>query len=376
MAPDVRQGLEALLAHRADIIREAIAICEIPAPTLQEERRAAHVRQRMEALDLGTPRTDPVGDVICELPGRSDRPTVVLMAHLDTVFPIDTPIVVRQDGDRLYGPGIGDNSIAVAALLWLGRYLKPLHDRGPLVLAANVCEEGLGNLRGARAVWEQYGPKANAWVILEGASFNRAIAIGVCSRRLSVVYRTGGGHSWQDFGRPSAIHALGRLIDQVAQIQVSKDPKTTYNVGIIQGGSSVNTIASEASLILDMRSVDAQALATLDGVVGSLVRSIAKASGVEPSIEVVGDRAGGVLPPDHRLARLVNETAESLGTPVSWEAGSTDTNVPLSHGAAAVCLGIAKGEHLHTVEEVLDVSVMDKGLQQGYLVLAALLRGG
>jgi acetylornithine deacetylase/succinyl-diaminopimelate desuccinylase-like protein len=372
--PAVRQGLDALDAHLADVIADAIAICEVPAPTFQEARRAAHVSRRMRELGLGDPKTDPEGDVFCELPGAAGRPTVVLMAHLDTVFGPDA-VSVKRDGNRLHAPGIGDNSMGVAAMLHVGRMLKDLPDRGTLVLAANVGEEGLGNLRGAKAVWAQYGSKADAWIILEGGTFNRGVHTGVCSRRLAVTYTAGGGHSWTDFGRPSAIHALGRLIDQVAQIKVPSDPKTTYNVGIIRGGTTVNTIAAQASLVLDLRSEDPEALARLDGVVGGLITAIAQASGVESHVEILGDRPGGRLPEGHRLITLVERTAAALGIPVRWESSSTDANVPLSHGAAAVCLGIAKGEGAHSAGESLDVSVLPRGLTQTYLVTAALLRG-
>lgn len=372
---DLQAGLRFLVEHLQDVVAEAVAICQVPAPTFHEARRAAHVLERMRELGLGDPRADDTGNVICELPGDPTRPAVVLMAHLDTVFDMQTPVQVRREGSLLRAPGIGDNSMALAALIWLGRALDGLPDRGPLILAANVGEEGLGNLRGAKALWEQYGQKASAWVVLEGATFNRAARVGVCSRRLSIAYRTTGGHSWKDFGRPSAIHALGRLIDQIAQIRVPADPKTTYNVGVVRGGTTVNTIAAEAGLVLDMRSMDPEALARLDRAVRGLAAAVADAAGVEPTVEIVGDRPGGALPPDHPLVALVEETSAALGAPVTWEAASTDTNVPLSHGAAAVCLGIASGENLHTVDEVLDVSDALQGLQQAYLVVATLLRG-
>ena len=263
--PGIGDRWRMLEAHLADVIDDAVAICQVPAPPFQEAKRAEHVSDRMQALGLKPVRMDAEGDVICELPGAPGRPVVILMAHLDTVFGPDTPIAVRRDGHLLYGPGIGDNSMALAAMLWLGHVLKDLQGRGTLVLAANVGEEGLGNLRGAKAVWEQFGGRADGWVILEGGIFNRPAVAGVCSRRLSITYHTEGGHSWGDFGRPSAIHALGRLIDQIAQIRVPRDPKTTYNVGIVQGGRTVNTIAPEASLILDLRSEDPEALAALSG---------------------------------------------------------------------------------------------------------------
>ncbi|MGH2403244.1 MAG: peptidase dimerization domain-containing protein, partial [bacterium] len=174
---------------------------------------------------------------------------------------------------------------------------------------------------------------------------------------------------------PSAIHALGRLIDQIAQIRVPADPKTTYNIGMVDGGRGVNSIAPDAGLLLDMRSESREALAGLERAIRGLVASIADAAGVRSTIEVVGDRPGGRLPEDHPLIKVVEEAAVAVGAPLVWEAGSTDANVPLGGGATAVCLGIARGENEHTVDEVLDTSVLPQGLRQAYLVTAALVLG-
>ncbi|MDR7418381.1 MAG: M20/M25/M40 family metallo-hydrolase [Armatimonadota bacterium] len=371
---EVERALDDLQALLNQIIDEAVAICEVSAPTFHEHRRAEHVLRRMRELGLGDPHVDADGNVVTELPGAPDKPMVVITAHLDTVFGPDVATAVRRDGARLFAPGIGDNSMGVAAMLWLGRILKTLPARGTLVLGANVGEEGLGNLRGARALWGHYGARAAAWIVLEGATFNRGVHTGVCSRRLEITYRAKGGHSWLDFGQPSAVHALGRLIDQIAQTTVPSDPKTTYNVGVIRGGTTVNTIASEAGLVLDMRSEDPKALANLAQVVEGLVSSIAAAAAVEPEVRVLGDRPGGRLAAGHPLIALVEQAASVVGTPVRWESASTDANVPLSHGAAAVCLGIARGEGAHTLEETLDTSVLAAGLRQACLVIATLLQ--
>jgi acetylornithine deacetylase/succinyl-diaminopimelate desuccinylase-like protein len=357
------------------IIADAVDICEVPAPTFHEHRRARVVAERMEAMGLGRPEVDDLGDVFCELPGRDDRPTVVAMAHLDTVFGPDVPIKVRRDGRWLHAPGIGDNSVAIAGLLHLGRSLLTLPDRGTLLLVANVGEEGLGNLRGAKAAWDRYGSRPDAWIVLEGASFNRGVRVGVCSRRLSIAYRGDGGHSWHDFGRPSAIHAMGRLIAKIADLRPPGDPRTTYNVGTISGGTTVNSLAAEATILLDLRSEASAPLRALDASVRSLVASTAEENGVRATVEVVGDREGGSLPAEHPLVRFVDETSHRLGSPIAWESGSTDTNVPLSHGAAAVCLGLAKGERLHTTEEALDVEPLPTGVRQARAILAALLCG-
>jgi acetylornithine deacetylase/succinyl-diaminopimelate desuccinylase-like protein len=372
---DVQRGMRILEESLPKVIDEAIAVCEVPAPTFEEGRRAEFVAQRMRQLQLGEPRRDAEGNVICELAGAAGRPTIVVMAHLDTVFGATTPIKVRREGNLLHGPGIGDNSMAVAAMLWLGRALRDLPGRGTLVLTANTGEEGLGNLRGARALWEQYGQTAEAWVAIEGAMSGEAVNLGIPSRRLEIAYHGLGGHSWRNFGRPSAIHALGALIAQIGQIKPPTEPKTTYNVGGITGGRSVNTIAQDAELLLDMRSEDGEALATLERRIRGLVAAIGEAFEMQAEIRVVGDRPGGRIAADHWLVRLVDEAARTLGQSLRWKSASTDGNVPLSHGAAAVTLGVAKGDNLHSVEEVLDVSDALRGLQLDYLALAGLLLG-
>lgn len=368
-------ALARALAGRADeVVADAVAICEIPAPTFHEARRARHVLRRMRALGLDAPRLEATGNVVAELPGAADGPTVVLMAHLDTVFEADARVQVRREGTILRAPGIGDNSLGVAGLLWLGRALRALPGRGTLVLVANTCEEGLGDLRGARAAWDRYGARADAWVVLEGATFNRAVYAGICSRRLDIAYRAAGGHSWLDFGRPSAVHAIGRLVDQIAAIRPPREPRTTYNVGVVRGGTTVNSIAASAGLLLDMRSEDPAALDALDRTVRGLAAAVAAASDVEVAVEVVGDRPGGRLPDGHPLFGVVAAAAATVGVPVEWESGSTDANVPLSHGAAAVCLGLARGEGAHTRAEAVDVGALPLGLTQACLVAGSLLR--
>ncbi|MBM3450939.1 MAG: M20/M25/M40 family metallo-hydrolase [Armatimonadetes bacterium] len=363
-----------LLTRLPAILDEAVAVCEVPAPPFAEEKRADYVAQRVTQLGLGAPARDPAGNVTCVLPGAPGRRRVLLSAHLDTVFPAETSLRVRRDGNWLYGPGIGDNSLGLAAMLWLGRALRDLPDRGDLVLAANVGEEGIGDLRGAKALWQTHGRDAGAWIILEGASFNQGALGGTGSRRYRVTYRTQAGHSWRDFGKPSAIHALGRLIDQISHVDVPRSPKTTFNVGVIEGGTSVNTIAPSASLLLDMRSDDTPALKRLEHAALALVTSIADASGVTAETELIGDRPGGRLAPDHWLVARANEIARGIGQTIEWGSHSTDANVPLSQGAAAITLGLARGEHIHAAEEKVDVSVLPDGLRQVGLLLASLLR--
>jgi acetylornithine deacetylase/succinyl-diaminopimelate desuccinylase-like protein len=368
------RGLAALLAAVPSVVDDAVAICEVPAPTFHEAGRAAFVRQRGAALGLGDGNLDEVGNVIWESPGDPGRATVVLTAHLDTVFgPEVRPQVVRR-GPVLAAPGIGDNSLGVAAMLHLARaVLRHLTPRGTLVAAANVGEEGLGNLRGMRALWDRYGPQAGCWVVLEGGSFNDAEVSGVASRRYRISVTAAGGHSWRDFGRPSAIHALARLIAAFEHLPVPADPRTTYNVGLVEGGTSVNTIAAEASCVLDLRSETGEALARITDRVHAIATETAAASGTTVRLDVVGDRAGGRLASDHWVTGIVTAAASAAGTTVQWKTGSTDANVPLSHGAPAVCLGIGRAREFHTLAEEVDTSPVPQALEVVYRALAALL---
>ncbi len=375
MAPDrLAAGLAALVRAVPAIVEDAVAICQVPAPTFREAERAAFVRRRGAAVGLGDGAPDSVGNVVWELPGEASRAMLVLTAHLDTVFGPEVRPEVARRGSVLAAPGIGDNSLGVAAMLHLASVTaQHATPRGTLVAAANVGEEGLGNLRGMRALWERYGDRAGGWVVLEGGSFGDAEVVGIASRRYRIGVSAGGGHSWRDFGQPSAIHALARLVTTCTSLPVPADPRTTYNVGIIDGGTSVNTIAAAASCLLDLRSESAAALDSLDERVQALARETAAATGAAVQLDVVGNRAGGRLPADHWIVSLVNSAASEVKSPVEWKTGSTDANVPLSHGAPAVCLGIGRGRELHTLGEEVDTSMMPVALELAYRVLTAML---
>ncbi|MBM3471068.1 MAG: M20/M25/M40 family metallo-hydrolase [Armatimonadetes bacterium] len=374
-AGDLAAGIAAIERARQAVIEDAVAICEVPAPTFDEGERAALVRRLGAGLGLGAASVDDVGNVIWELPGDHALATVVLSAHLDTVFGMEIRPRVERRGSVLVAPGIGDNSLGVAALLHLADALRrELTHRGTLVAAANVCEEGLGNLRGMRALWDRYGSRAGIWVVLEGGTFNTVEVAGIGSRRHRITVRGPGGHSWHDFGQPSAIHGLARFIAGLSEIELPSGDRTTYNVGVISGGTSVNTIAAEAFCLLDLRSEGQQSLAQIESKVRVLADAAAASAGISLDFELVGDRAGGRLPADHWLIRLVESGAGATGVEVRWQAGSTDANVPLSHGAPAVCLGIGQGRNLHTVQEEVDTASVGPALEMAYRVIAASLQ--
>ncbi|MFS8542635.1 MAG: M20/M25/M40 family metallo-hydrolase [Limnochordales bacterium] len=374
-SPVYRRMDQWIADHEGELIQEVIDVCQVPAPPFQEGERAQKVAAGFRQAGLTDVAIDQEGNVVAVYPGRgaADR-LVVVSAHLDTVFPAGTDVGVRREGERLYAPGISDNSAAVAALLFLARGLVAagFEPEPSVVFLANVGEEGLGNLRGMRHFF-QHGlgarrPVAAALVLDGRLGVMSTEAVG--SRRLAVTYRGPGGHSWADFGRPSAIHALGRAIAAIAGLAVPAEPKTTFNVGTVTGGTAVNAIAQQAAMVVDMRSVDGAALARLEEAVRAAIADAARAEGGgEVDIQVVGERPAGRLDPHHPLRQLALGAATRLGLAAEEEAMSTDANIPLSLGIPAVVLGIAEGGGMHTLEEWLAPGSLGIGVRSALLSL-------
>lgn len=302
-------------------------------------------------------------------------PPVVISAHLDTVFPPGTDLTVRRLGSRLYGPGIGDNSTSVACLLFLAEGLARarFRPRVPVVWLFNTGEEGLGNLRGIRHFLDRAPVRPAAMLVLDGG-LGMICYRGLGSRRLRVTFSGPGGHSWKDFGTPSAIHAAGRAVARLAELPRRAHPRTTWNVGRIEGGTSVNTIAAHCILEIDLRSEAGTALNELEQVVRREVQSAAREEGVEVRIDVIGDRPQGALPPDHQLVALVRSAMDACGIPAYELTASTDANLPLSRGIPAVAFGIRHGDGAHTLHEFIERRGLDRGLRLALLALLATVR--
>lgn len=371
-APTVRAALNAAEQSVPAVADLARRISEIPAPTFEEAERAAFVRDQFAALGLEVSE-DAAGNVTARRPGQQRAGALLLAAHTDTVFPRDVDLTVRERAGRLYGPGIGDNSLAVAAILTLPRLLDEagLRTRADLLLCANTGEEGLGDLRGIKQAVADHRGDLGTVIAVEGHNLGRVTHQAVGSRRLRITVEGPGGHSWGAFGNPSAIHVLGEIIAAIAQLPVPRDPKTTFNVGLIEGGVSVNTIAPSASLVLDLRSVDPAALEALVGQVHEIVRGAA-ASAIRVRAEVIGDRPAGALPVDAPLVRTVLDALRALGVEPVLDASSTDANVPLAAGIPAVCIGLTRGGHAHREDEYIEVAPIGRGMQQLILLVAAL----
>ena len=373
----VQAAMAAFQARQVEQLALIQRIQQIPAPTFAEAARAAFVRQQMAALGLADVGQDELGNTYGRFPGQSPiHPPIILSAHLDTVFPPATDLTVRQDGDLLYGPGIGDNSTGVAGLLLLASCLGEfkLRPKRDIWFVANVCEEGLGDLRGITAVVERFGPSAS-YLVIEGGLFGHLShqAIGVSRYRLEV---TGpGGHSWGSFGNPSAIHVLARLITAIDNLDPPQQPRTTYNVGVIEGGNSVNSIAQSAVCLLDLRSEDPDILTTLVESVADKVRHMNRRYhkvGVKVAMTIIGQRPAGSIPRDTPLVAQAFAALKEVGvhSPI-FIMGSTDANIPLSRGLTAVVLGLTESGNSHRLDEFINPARLPDGLSQLLLVTLA-----
>jgi acetylornithine deacetylase/succinyl-diaminopimelate desuccinylase-like protein len=349
----------------------ACQIQQIAAPTFAEGQRAAFVRDQFTALGLGDVEIDDVGNVYGRLPGRHNRRPLVITAHTDTVFPAGTPLTLHRAAERIAGPGIGDNSLGVASLCALAWELGSGALPGDVVLVANVGEEGLGDLCGIRRVVERLEEQARAFIVVEGMALGHVYHAGIGVRRYRVSAEAEGGHSWLHFGQPSAIHCLVRVAARVAAWEVPASPKTTYNIGTIAGGTSINTIAGQASFDLDLRSEDPAEVAALAVRVEALAQQ-PQLAGARLALKVIGDRPAGRLPPQHPLVQLAVRAHSAAGVPtVSLEAGSTDANLPLSRGLPCVCVGLTRGANSHRPDEYIETRDVGRGLD----MLLRLVRG-
>jgi acetylornithine deacetylase/succinyl-diaminopimelate desuccinylase-like protein len=355
------------------VIDEAIVIQQIPAPTFHEGQRAAYIRSRFAGLDAV--EVDALHNVYGCLRGvESTLPALLVAAHTDTVFESDIPLTIHRNGSRIYGPGLGDNSLGVAALLAM---VDVLHDQplpADVWFVANSREEGLGDLGGMRAVYARLSAQLGAALIVEGIAFGRIYHAGIAVRRLKITCQTAGGHSWLHFGRPSAIHSLVQVAAQIAALQPPESPRTTYNIGMIEGGRSVNSIAPEASMFLDLRSEDPTTLAAIENQIMELIDT-ARSPDVEFAVEVVGDRPAGAIPVSHPLVQMARAALESMGVRPLYEAGSTDANVLLASGLPTITIGITHGGNAHREDEFIETANILDGLWQLLLLMVGTARG-
>ena len=350
----------------------AIEIQQIAAPTFAEDRRAIFIQTLFQAERLSDVYRDEAGNVFGRLPGAGKTRPLIVSAHLDTVFPAGTDLRVQRQPGRIYGPGIGDNSLGVAGLfglLWAlrrGGITLP----GDLWVVANVCEEGLGDLRGIRAVVSRFQDQPLAYIVLEGMALGQVYHRGLGVRRYRIEFHTAGGHSWVDYGQPSANHELAYFVTQLTSLQLPLRPRTTLNVGVIAGGFSVNTIAAQAHFELDLRSEGIEELEGLSAQVEEFVNRSQRPN-LQISARLIGDRPAGELPATHPLVTLVAGSLEAVGVTPVLNIGSTDANIPLSLGLPAVCIGLTAGSGAHTLKEYILINPVGQGLMQVLLTVEA-----
>ncbi len=371
-----------MTARDAAIVRVQVAVSEIAAPTGEEQRRAAWIARRFTALGLSDIRSDAAGNVIGRRRGGRAGPAVAVCAHLDTVFPRGTTVRVRQDGELLLGPGIGDNGRGLAAMLALAEEIDGVRlktDR-PIDFVATTGEEGTGDLRGAKAFFRSRDDVAAA-IALDGAGDERIVHRGLGSRRYRIVYRGPGGHSWAAFGVVNPVHAAGTAIAKLASIIVPREPRTTLSVGRVGGGIAVNAIADEAWLEVDLRSTTVRMLDRYEREVRLAVRSAEieenarRATGSPPlscAVETIGDRPCGDVPADHPLVLAAIDATRLIGREPELSTASTDANVPISLGVPAIAIGAGgRGGDAHTPGEWFDNTAGTIGLARALTIVVA-----
>ena len=381
----VRRAFRFFEARAEEFVEEQVEMCSIPAPPFGEAARAEHLRARFERCGLEGAHIDAEGSCVALFPGRRGRPLVVLSAHLDTVFPPGTDFAVRCERGKLFAPGIADDGCGLVALVALARALREceVETEGSLLFVGTVGEEGEGNLRGARHLLQagEYANRIDAFVSFDGPGLERVTHAALGSRRYRVRFRGAGGHSWGDFGAANPVHALGRAVARLTAYPAPAAPRTTFNVGRVEGGAGVNVIPREASMDVDLRSESAEELSRLDAFFRRAAReaaadeNAARRAGAPPlelEVKLIGERPGGETPPDSALVRVAAEATRAVGARPRLDCSSTDANIAISLGVPALTLGAGGASgNSHTLEEWYDPRGRDAGLKRALLVALA-----
>jgi acetylornithine deacetylase/succinyl-diaminopimelate desuccinylase-like protein len=380
--PEIAAALAAAKANEPQTIDTQIRLTEIPAPPFMEAERGAEVRRLFEAAGLQRVRVDKAGNVLGERPGAALHPHVVVAAHLDTVFPEGTDVKVRRDGAVLHAPGVGDDSRGLAVLVAIARAMNQakLQTPGPVTFVADVGEEGLGDLRGVKALFDDtlHGT-VDRFVTIDGTGMSIAHTF-VGSRRYRVTFRGPGGHSFTDFGLPNPIGALGRAIATIGDIRPT-DSQTTFNVGRIGGGTSVNAIPGEAWMEIDARSAERRALLVLDGQIQAALDAALKAEHgrwqatnvLRMTKEVVGDRPAGASPASSLVVQTALAATRAVGAVPVAAISSSDANYPTSLRIPSIQIGGGgQGSDAHALTESYDTTDSWRGTQRALLLVIAL----
>jgi len=388
---ELRSAFAWLRAQEAQFARWQLDVARIPSPPFGEAARATWLANKFHELGLDDVHNDDVGNVFGIHPGFG-RNYVALSAHMDTVFPAGTPLNIRQQGNRLYGPGVSDNGAGLTALLAIAALLRAVRIRHalPFLFIANVGEEGEGDLRGMRHIFSspRWKDSITYNLVLDGAGSDTVVAEALGSRRFEVIVRGPGGHSWSDFGAPNPILVLARAIQTFAQTPVPALPKTTFNIGVIRGGTSVNSIPESASMRVDLRSTSMAEMERLEVAMRVALddaveqesktpetRAVSqrRTSAVSSEIVVIGNRPAGELIPNARILQVIRAVDAHLANVAQVQRASTDANIPLSLGREAIAIGGGgTGGGAHTLQEWFDCNGRELGLKRILLTLLAL----
>ena len=391
--PEVRSAFAWFRANESRLAEYQMEVARIAAPPFGETARSAWLADRFREIGLNDVQIDEVGNVFAVHPGYGNR-YLSLSAHIDTVFPAATPLNIRQQGARLYGPGVSDNGAGIVAILAIAHALQTarIPHALPFVFIGNVGEEGEGDLRGMRHVFAtpRWNNAIAYSIVVDGAGSDTVVAEALGSRRFEVIVRGPGGHSWSDFGAPNPIIVLARAIDAFSRTPVPASPKTTFNVGVIRGGTSVNSIPESASMRVDLRSTSMAEIDRLEGALRlALERSVRreneavaahaarKPQAVQSELVEIGNRPAGELAPDSRVFKVIRAVDAHLGNAAQVQRASTDANIPLSLGREAIAIGGGgQGGGAHTLQEWFDCNGRELGLKRILLTMLALAGSG
>ena len=357
-----------LTEHREEHLQLLLTLAQIPAPSGHEEKRAEFCKTWLEAQGAEGVYIDEVLNVVFPIGVTDNNPLIVFAAHSDVVFPDTQPLPLKIEDGRIYCPGVGDDTANVTVLLMAAKYiaqnrLKPKNCG--MLLVINSCEEGLGNLRGSKKLFADFGHRIREFVTLDGRQ-GTVVTKAVGSKRYRIGIDTEGGHSYGAFGNRNAIAYLASMIDTLYTVKVPPIGKTTYNVGTISGGTSVNTIAQHAEMLYEFRSDEAEALAIMERHLQAAL-DFYRAKGITVTAELVGDRPCSASVDEETMsamtARAIEATRQHYGRELTFTGGSTDCNIPLSRGTAALCLGCYRGFGAHTREEYIEVDSLMPGME-------------
>lgn len=377
----VRAALDWFSPNISSVNEQQARLTEIPAPPFQESQRASAVKGLLIESGLRV-EIDKTGNVIGELRGANEKEIVVIAAHLDTVFPAGTDVKVRRENGRMAAPGISDNGTGLAALVAIARAVRSAHlkPQRTILFVADVGEEGEGNLRGMRALVDTFRAKLKAVVVLDGSGTDHVTTKALASRRLEALITGPGGHSWSDFGIPNPINALIRGSVRFINTKIPTNPRTTFNIGEIEGGTSVNSIPHEARLKVDIRSESEKELTRLEsalreciaaGVRDEIEAARDRSKGtLEWKVDLLGSRPGGELTADSPLIAALRAADEYVGNQSRIERSSTDANIPLSMGIDAISIGAGgNGGGAHSLQEWYDPAGREAGMKRVLLTV-------